>query len=290
MKIRQHLFLTLILLVTIDSFAGGPWPQSKGKGYFKLAEWWMVADQHFTDTGLKDPNITAGLFNTSIYAEYGLTNRLTGMVYFPFFSRSLFNNQISGTTGELIKVGEALNSIGDADLTIKYGLTRADAVVPMSLSLVLGLPLGEVGGGSENALQTGDGEFNQMIRMDIGKSPNTGKLALYVSSYLAFNNRTNDFSDEVRSGIEVGGAIMQRKLWLIGRLDRLWSLKNGLPSGSNPTASIFANNAAFLNVGVEVNGYLTDQLGVSAGITAPLTGEIIYAAPAYSVGVFYDMR
>lgn len=289
-KIMQNLFLALAILWSIDTYAGGPWPQPKGKGYFKLSEWWMVADQHYTDAGLKDPNITAGLYNSSIYAEYGFSNRLTGIIYFPFFSRSLFNNQISGTTGELIKAGEAINSIGDADVTLKYGLSRLGAAVPVSLSLVLGLPLGEEAGGAENTLQTGDGEFNQMLRLDIGKSFSGNKKDVYVSSYLAFNNRTEDFSDEVRSGLEAGIGFWQRRIWLIGRIDGLWSLKNGIPSGQLSSASIFANNAQYLNLGVEANVYVSNQIGFSAGVTTPLTGEIIYAAPAYSVGVFYDMR
>ena len=42
--------------------AGGPWPQKKGHGYFKLSEWWIVFDEHYTDTGNLDPNVTTGIY------------------------------------------------------------------------------------------------------------------------------------------------------------------------------------------------------------------------------------
>ena len=50
----------IIILISCSHFltAGGPWPQPKGKGYFKLSEWWIIFDQHYTDQGLIDPNVT----------------------------------------------------------------------------------------------------------------------------------------------------------------------------------------------------------------------------------------
>ena len=68
------------------SFAGGGWPQPKGSGFIKYSNYWLIADQHYTGSGLIDPNRTNGIFSTSIYAEYGITDRLTGVVYFPFLT------------------------------------------------------------------------------------------------------------------------------------------------------------------------------------------------------------
>ena len=165
-KIYTVLFL---LFISSSLFAGGGWPQPKGQGYFKLYEWWIVSDQHFTDLGRIDPNMTTGIFNTSIYAEYGFTNRITGIINAPLYSRSFFNNQVSKTTGEVITEGESIGSFGDTELGIKYGLTP-NKPIATSASLILGIPLGNDSGGSQGNLQTGDGEFNQILRLDAGTS------------------------------------------------------------------------------------------------------------------------
>ncbi len=288
--VGRILLVGLVLQLSCLAFAGGGWPQPKGIGYFKLSEWWIVADQHYTDAGRIDPNITNGLFNTSLYAEYGFTNRLTGILHFPIFSRNYFNNQVSGTTGEVIKAGEALNSIGDANLGLKYGVSKQESPVAISVTLTLGLPLGESAGGTEGNLQTGDGEFNQMLQVDAGVSFGTSDVPLYANAYFGANNRTNDFSDELRYGLELGAGLADQKLWLIGRLQGITSLKNGKTAAEITSTSIFANNAEILSAGLEVNYYLTEKWGVSAGFAAPLSGEIIFAAPAYSVGVFHDMK
>ncbi len=290
-SILKSIVFTCIVVSTINvtTYAGGGWPQPKGKGYFKLSQWWIVADEHYTDAGLIDPNITNGLFNTSLYGEYGFTDRLTGILYFPFFSRNTINNQVSATTGELIKAGEGLNSIGDTDLGLKYGLTKPGSKIALSATIRFGLPIGESSGGSENNLQTGDGEFNQMFLVDAGTSFGSSETPFYANIYAGVNNRTNDFSDELRYGAEIGVGLASKKLWLIGRLAGITSFKNGKLASEINSTSIFANNAEVLNIGGEINYYVSDQLGVSAGITTPLSGKIIFAAPAYSVGVFYDM-
>ena len=83
----------LILIVTLTAsnilIAGGPWPQKKGEGYFKVYQWWTTFDQHFTDTGLKDPNVTTGVYNTAIYGEFGIHDRFTALINAPIFSRNV---------------------------------------------------------------------------------------------------------------------------------------------------------------------------------------------------------
>ena len=78
---RKNIFLGIILFLSVQAaYAGGGWPQPRGGGFFKLSEWWVISNQHFTDVGKLDPNVTTGIFNTSLYAEYGFTDRLTGVL------------------------------------------------------------------------------------------------------------------------------------------------------------------------------------------------------------------
>ncbi len=282
----KNSILIVLLGLSINLFGGGPWPQPKGAGYIKLSEWWTVFDQHYTDSGLIDPNLTTGVFNTNLYAEYGFTNRFTGIVNANLFSRNFMNNLKSNTTGNTIVPGEALNSVGDIDVVFKYGLNQPSSKIPVAVSLTLGLPTGTLGGGAQGNLQTGDGEFNQMIQIDAGTGFKLGKFPAYFSTYVGLNNRTENFSEEFRYGLELGINIIPERLWLTSRLTAVESFKNGLQSGAINSTSIFANNTEFTSIGLEANLEIANGFGLSAGFAGAIRGEIIAAAPSYSVGVY----
>jgi hypothetical protein len=289
---RVHTSISIFSLLILSQFlfAGGPWPQAKGEAYFKLSEWWVVFDQHYTDQALIDPNVTTGIYNTFLYGEYGLTDRLTLSLNANLFARNYTNNVISGTTGDEIFAGDALNALGDTDLSLKYGLTQPGARFPVAASLLLGIPTGQTGGGVEQNLQTGDGEFNQLLQLDAGTSFNLGDVPGYASVYSGINIRSNGFSEEFRFGGEVGISLANNKLWLVSKLAVIESFKNGDTAANNTSTSIFANNTEFASLALEVNYYITEKIGLSANYTGALRGEIIAAAPSYSVGVFVDLR
>jgi len=272
--------------------AGGPWPQPKGKGFFKLSEWWMVFNKHYTDSGLIDPNLTTGIFSTTFYGEYGVTDRWTVIAYVPFFVRNFTNSQVSAVTNEVLIAGEAVNGFGDLELAAKYGLTKSGSRVPVAASLYLGIPTGIPVAGTLNNLQTGDGEFNQMLRVDAGTGFKLGeKVNSYASAYVGFNHRTKGFSEEFRFGAELGFGFLNQRLWVNGKLQGIESLKNGATAATaNTTTSIFANNAEFVAYSIELAAYVTKNVGISASYAGAIRGEIIAAAPTYSVGIFYDMN
>lgn len=290
MKKEKIILAIVFLFVGQLVFAGGPWPQKKGGVYIKFSEWWTVFNQHYTDQGLLDPNVTTGVFNTTLYAEYGITDRLTTTINAPLLSRNVINNVRSATTSEIIFAGEALNSFGDVDFSIKYGLTKPGAKIPIAASLTLGLPTGVDKAGVQGNLQTGDGEFNQMIHIHAGSGFNLGGLSAYASTYVGFNNRSKGFSEEFRTGLEIGLGLFSNKLWVNGRLTVVESLKNGDTAATVTSTSIFANNSEFTSLGFEANLYLNKNIGISAGVASALRGEIIAAAPAYNVGIFVDLK
>lgn len=290
MKIKKLYFILFLFGISLNAYAGGGWTKKKGKGYFKLSQWWLIADQHFTDEGKIDPNVTNGLFNTNVYAEYGLTDRFTGIVNLPLFSRAYFNNQVSGTTGEVTKPGEAINSLGDANVTLKYGIIQ-DRKVVLSSSLMLGLPLGNARGGSEGNLQTGDGEFNQLFRLDVSTSVKIDNLPTFYTLYAGVNNRTKGFSDEFRFGLEAGFLAYKEKVIGVGRVYGVKSFRNGeVALGSDSGMSVFANNSEFVSVATELSYKFSEKVGVSAGFATALYGKIIFANPSYSIGIFLDMK
>lgn len=283
---KRLIILLNIFLISISALAGGGWPQPKGKGYFKLSQFWIISNRHFTNTGEIDPNGTRASYFTNMYGEYGLSDRFTGIVYWPFYARSVAYEQISGTTGQVITPGEAINGIGDMDLSIKYGLTPNKRIA-VSASLLLGLPLGESAGGSDGTLQTGDGEFNQMIQLDAGRSFKVGNLYPYANVFVGFNNRTNGFSDEFRYGIEVG--LDYKFIFFVLRVNGVRSFKNGENNFNTAGTSLFANNAEYLAITPEIAIKLSDKWGVTANIGTAAWGKLIFANPTYSVGAYFKL-
>ncbi len=268
----------------------GQWSKGKGNGYYKLSAWYLNTDQHFTDTGDIDPNATRTQFNINIYAEYGISNRLDVIAYVPFFARATQNNIFSGTNGSLIQPGEEINAFGDIDLGFNYNFFKKGNW-SASAKLLFGLPSGEDAGGSDGSYQTGDGEFNQYLSGLLGYSTSFNDTPFFAKTYVGINNRTQNFSDELRFGLESGINIFNKKVWLIGRLDLVQSLQNGSLNAQNAAqGSIFANNVEYTSVGIEANYYITKKLGVSAGFNSAISGRIIAANASVTGGIFLDIK
>jgi len=161
--------------------------------------------------------------------------------------------------------------------------------VKLAVTANFGLAFGTEQGGIQGGLQTGDGEYNQLLQVDLGVPFQLGNTPFYSNFYSGINNRTENFSDEVRFGAEVGAGLLQKKLWLIAKLDGIQSLQNGSLDGSTSTG-VFANNSEILSYSIGASYYFTKRFGVSAEFTAPITGEITFSAPSYSAGLFWDLK
>ncbi|RDY59934.1 hypothetical protein [Flagellimonas nanhaiensis] len=280
--------LVLFVFLVSSHLSFGQWTRKAGDGYYKLSAWYLEADQHFSDTGEIEPNTTRSQFNINLYAEYGLTDRWNLIGYIPFFARAHQDDVFSGITNEPIAEGESVNSIGDIDLGVTYGIIKKDALA-VSATLLFGIPSGNDSGGIDGTFQTGDGEFNQLLKVDAGTPFNIGNHPSYAKTYLGFNNRTQDFSDELRVGAELGIQFFN-SLWVAGKLDVVQSLQNGSLNVQNDQGSLFANNIEFVGLSFEAAYYITPKLGVSATYGTALDGRIIYADPSFAVGVFLDVK
>ena len=130
-----------------------------------------------------------------------------------------------------------------------------------------------------------------MIQVDIGKGFQLGtKIMAYSSIYIGFNNRTQEYSEEFRFGLEAGLGMANQKLWLTGRIYGVESFKNGATAETITSTSIFANNSEYLSTSIEGSYYVLKNWGVSASVAGAFRGEIIAAAPSFSIGIFYNMN
>lgn len=275
----------MLVFISIAGIAGGGWPQPRGKGYFKLGQSYLLSPSFYDGNGnIIDLTPSYGYFATSLYAEYGFTDRLTGILYLPFFARAIKNELKFNQPGVPSEPGDALNSLGDADMAIKYGLIVNKPVV-VSATVLFGLPLGDNGANNANALQTGDGEFNQMLRVDASHSFYPKRF--YISAYAGFNNRTRGFSDEVRCGAEIGFTL--KKFIPIIKVNTAHSLFNGDAGLGITQGGIFSNNTEYISPTFELNYQMTEKLGLSASMGTALAARNILASPNFGFGVYWKM-
>lgn len=283
-KLTRIAVTAALLGIVQNLYAGGGWPQPKGKGYFKLGHYSIVSDAYYAPNGKIIDIATAGIHISSLYGEYGFTNRLTGIAYLPFFSRATLNEQKSGRTGNIIAEGDEVNSFGDSEIGIKYGLIVNKPIV-VSVGLTFGLPLGEQTGGSTGVLQTGDGEFNQMVSVEASRGLNKGQS--WISGLLAFNNRTENFSDELRFGLELGTKIGTK--WFANvKIINVNSLNNGSDL-ETPSNGIFSNNIEYLAITPELSYQWNENYGVTGAVGFAASGKRVLASPSFSVGVFLKL-
>ena len=259
-----------------NTYAGG-WPQPKGGYFIKLSEWWIVSDQHFDNTGDVVINTHEfGYYSTNLFAEYGITNRLTGILYFPMlnYTYSLPPSQ----TGKL-----SAWAVGDLDIGMRLGLTNQ---IPVSLSLtfLLGIPTGKERGSITGGLQTGDGEWNQALMLDAGMGFNIVKTTGWLNLYSGYNLRSSDYADEFLYGIEGGINVSKNKIALVARVAGV----NALGSGDSPAnpQSLFSNNREYLSFSPEIIYHFNASWGLAAGVGTAFWGKNIFANTSFTIGVF----
>ena len=280
---KKLIGFSILLLITNVSYGGGGWVYKKGKGFVKVGQNMILSRYYFQSNGnLNDLASRISLYTTSLYVEYGITDRLNAVAYVPFFVRAIQNNIQLQPSGTVIP-GDAINSFGDTDVGLKYGFFQNKSVV-MSISLIAGLPFGYSEVSSDNVLRTGDGEFNQLVKLEVSKS--FYPAPFYASAVLGFNNRTNGFSEEFHYGAEVG-----YKLGQCTGVLRVYSV-NSLFNGTNDEFqgnTAFANNIEYFSYGPEIIYTVNNKLGVSASAGFAFSGRNVLGAPNFGFGLFMKL-
>ena len=123
-----------------------------------------------------------------------------------------------------------------------------------------------------------------MLEIQAGYAFLNNKAYLGVST--GVNQRSNDFSDEFRYGLEVGYRI--HRFTTILKADGIYTFFNGkAPISDN---GIFSNNTEYLIITPEIRYNIKDSFGLTANTGFVLFGRNILAAPNYSVGLFYKLN
>jgi protein XagA len=270
--------LSIALFATPSVSKAQAWTKAQNSGFYKVDFSRISAADVFNTKSEVIPYRAITNNITSFYGEYGVTNKFTILGYVPF----LINNQLGATknaTGGTVLPAVSATNFGDVDLGFRYQLYNKNGI-SLSANVLLGLPTGNPT--QANGLITGDGEFNQLVKLAVG----TGKTRWWTQGALGYNNRTRGYSDEFRYDFEFGYKFFNDRFLTIIKLNGIESLDNGTAK-ENP-AGLFSNNVEYAGVGPEFLYYVNDKkkMGVSLRVAGSLKGRNILAAPSIAVGVF----
>ena len=275
-------YLFLVVIFTCQSYYSNAqeWPLPKGAYFFRLSERWIVSDKHFDSNGQKQSNIVEhGYYSTIIRAEYGLGDRLSASLHFPVINYAY-------TILPSSQVRQSILNTGDADIGLKYSLS-AQRHTAICASLILGLPLGY----NENeALSTGDGEFNQLLRLDASQKYMLFKSNGWISIYSGFNHRSHDYADEFLYGLATGVDVSRDKLALVLRLQGIQALGETENAKHVNPLSLFSNLREYFSISPEFIYHFDPAWGVMIGATYLMSGKNTFANTSFEVGLHYKKQ
>lgn len=284
LMLRILVLATWTCLITTHSYAGGGWIKDKGTGYYKLSQAWVSSEGYFSGANGFSPELNSTLLTTSFYMEHGLGHGVSLELYSPFYTRHSVEGVIQVDSVDL-SIDDGVGGFGDTDIGLRFQVYKSD-LLNISGTLKLGLPTGGTAKGDRENLFTGDGEFNQLIRVDASLPFGNKKVGGFLNTYGGFNNRQEPFSDELHYGIEVGISTAQSRLWLIGRIA-------GLSAGTGNTTEFtngFTQSMSYTNYMVETAFYMDDNLGFSVSYTGSIDGNVLLVASVYNAGIFLDIK
>ena len=274
----------MICLTTAHSYAGGGWIKEKSKGYYKLSQAWVSSEGYFSGENGFSPRLNSSLLTTSFYMEHGLGQGVSLELYAPFYIKHRVEGVIEVDSVDL-NIDDGIGGFGDTDIGLRFQLYKSD-LLNVSGTVRLGLPTGGTAKGDRENLFTGDGEFNQLMRVDASLPFGNKKVGGFLNTYAGFNNRQTPFNDEVHFGIETGISTAQSRLWLIGRITGIRAGKGNATEFTNG----FTQSNSFTNYMVEAAFYMDDNLGFSVSYTGSIDGNVLLVASVYNAGIFLDIQ
>jgi hypothetical protein len=279
-NLRAYFIVLAGLMLVAETAHGGAWTQKRGKGYYELKFQFIRANRFYEPDGRIIDIPTLAEYTTSFYGEYGLNDWLTVVGDFPFYKRIALNRQIGARTGFVFFPGDSVSGISDAEVGVRLGLLRRGPTV-ISAGLKLGLPIGD--DTQANGLLTGDGEFNQIVSLQLGHS--FYPAPIYFTGEAGVNNRTNGYSDEFRYEAEMGYTFGKR-LTVNFKINGVESFRNGDDEVKGGMGGLFANNQEFLAYGPGVFYNFYKNAGVNARAAFATRGQNVLARPQFFFGIF----
>jgi hypothetical protein len=189
---KKHLFIVFLLSIG-SANSQSPWTKDKGKAYVQLG----VSGLFYNTAQIDNQKINlAGDYSditTQIYSEYGISNEIEALVILPVKLASFKSN--SGN------ITEQLSGLGNITLGIKYKFYDQKWKISTGLQLQANTSKYDTGSG----LSTDFNATSIIPYVSMGSS--NGKW--YYFGNIGYGYMTNDYSDYLKIGAELGYLILQ---------------------------------------------------------------------------------
>jgi hypothetical protein len=271
--------ILFIIISFSTSLSAGAWTQKANGGFYKLGVRYISATNYYDKEGKKNeiPKLT-NLF-LSLYSEYGATDQLTIIANLSVLESIKIEDQ--EYNGILVSKGSSNSGLADSEIGARYRIWQGEGSL-LSTELFLGIPIGN----SKNrmGLNTGDGEFNQILNILYGKS--FYPLPSYLSAQVGFNNRNAGFSDEIKYAIEIGYNLYPSILLAL-KIHGVETLENGSKNVLGGMYGLHSNNQKYLAFGPELSYSFANSMGFAIGFESAANAANVLSAIAYSIGIYF---
>ncbi len=290
--IRIFLIASIFILTNASLYAQSAWLRPIGETYLQFSTTGIFNyDSQFFDGNDEYTLDTEGTDLTfQLYGEYGLTEKTTLIANIPLkyldFKESENNIASLKSTNEAISdlssvqfaKGGKLTGLSNMEFGFRHLILKKKLIVSGQFMVMANSIQSDV----DKGLRTGYDAMALKPGVSIGYSQDK----YYSQAYLGFEYFNNDYSDRIKAYLEAGYKFKNR-LWLIGYLDILASLKNGdYDTAPEVWAGLYLNDQEYIGIGIKVIYEVNDKLGVTFNPGGAISANHLPKSPAITFGVF----
>lgn len=275
------LSLAILLICTSTLFAGGPWLNKKGKGFFQVQSTFPTSAYSilFLEDG-KDLNLQRSVldFTYQAYLEYGISNKFDLIVTLPYKTVSTQVVSKNALASDTLPNG-SLKGIGNPKLGLKYQLINKG----LKLATSIQTSFNTVSQVLEKGLITGYAANTIGLYMHIGKGFNKN---LYSFLDAGVNKMSNNFSAYFDAHFELGYQV-KPSLWTAFTLDLRDSFNDGSYKNLNlRQTGLYTNNQEYFAFGFKASYELKNKIGFTAATFGAFSGNYVAKIPTFSIGIY----
>jgi len=280
---KKNISIVLLFVVSL-SYSQSAWVKKKGDVYTQLSFNDISNYNRVFNTNGGDLYPSREITDRTVhwYTEYGITNKLTGVLLVPFKMLKTGGLVPQNTNPVTIEKG-SYSAFGNIGLAGRYKLHSKKYSIATQLQLEL--PVSSYN--NVTGLRTGVDAYTITPSLAIGK----GSEKMFFQSHLGVFLRTNDYSNGVRFYVE-GGRKFFGHLWVVCFVDIVDSFENGTVEApiKNIETLVALNDSEYGGFGVKLIEVLTDKFGVTAAAGGAFSAHLEAHRPSFNLGVYYKFK
>ena len=214
-----------------------------------------------------------------LYGEFGLTKNLTLIANLPYKMLQTGSPQVPVP---VIEEG-SLNTLGNVSLGLRHKIYSGKVNISGQIDVRANTSEYD----DKTGLRSDLDAWSVIPTISLGK----GSANSFFQVFAGYAWHSNDYSGYLKLGGEAGTKIFG-KHWLIGFVEVYNSAENGTRTENlnNVLTGLFLNNQEFGSFGAKGIFYFTKNFGLNVGFGGAFSGHLVAAAPALSLGLFYEIK